>query len=179
VLYDQVPATDIRKELWDPTGASIPAPPNGVKVKYGQKKFLVANTSLSIGDVPHMRLAELYLILAEAEARQGMSAAAATHLATLLSARNPSYVESTSTGQDLVDEILIQRRVELWGEGFRFLDLKRTNSPLDRTGANHIPQWAWALTGGNFTVAAGAKEWQFLFPQAEINVNKAIVQNPL
>ncbi|MBW3128729.1 RagB/SusD family nutrient uptake outer membrane protein [Hymenobacter profundi] len=179
VLYAKIRPTDIRKSLWDSTGASIPAPPNGVKAKYGQKKFLVANTSLSIGDVPHMRLAELYLIQAEAEARQGMSAAAATHLATLLTARNPQYVKSTSTGQALVDEILIQRRIELWGEGFRFLDLKRTNSALDRTGANHIPQWAWAITGNNFKVAADAKEWQFLIPQAEINVNKAIVQNPL
>ncbi|MBC6608791.1 RagB/SusD family nutrient uptake outer membrane protein [Hymenobacter sp. BT188] len=178
VLYNQIPATDIRKALWDPTGASIPAPPSGVKVPYGHKKFLVADPNLSIGDVPHMRLAELYLILAEAEARQGLGTAA-THLFTLVSARDPQYVRSTRTGQSLIDEILFQRRIELWGEGFRFLDLKRTNSPLDRTGKNHIAQWAWAITGGNFRVEAGAKEWQFLFPQAELNVNKAIEQNPL
>ncbi|QNE39172.1 RagB/SusD family nutrient uptake outer membrane protein [Hymenobacter sp. NBH84] len=178
VLYDQLPATDVRRQLWDPTGTSIPAPPNGVKVKYGQKKFLVADPNLSIGDVPHMRLAELYLILAEAEARQGVSTAA-TNLFTLVSARDPQYVRSTNTGQALVDEILIQRRAELWGEGFRFLDLKRTNSPLNRTGANHIEQWAWAVRTNNFTVPVGANEWQFLFPQAELNVNKAIVQNPL
>jgi hypothetical protein len=133
---------------------------------------------LSIGDVPHMRLAELYLILAEAEARQGQASAAGS-LFTLVSARDPQYVRSTSTGQTLVDEILLQRRIELWGEGFRFLDLKRTNSALDRTGKNHITQWAWVLTGGNFQVAPGVKEWQFLFPQAELNVNSAIVQNPL
>jgi hypothetical protein len=178
VLYDQIPTTDIRKSLWDPTGASIPAPATGVKARYGQKKFLVADPNLSIGDVPHMRLAELYLIQAEAEARQGLASAAGS-LFTLVSARDPQYVRSTRTGQALVDEILFQRRIELWGEGFRFLDLKRTNSALDRTGKNHITQWAWVLTGGNFQVAPGVKEWQFLFPQAELNVNKAIVQNPL
>ncbi|UOR07137.1 RagB/SusD family nutrient uptake outer membrane protein [Hymenobacter aerilatus] len=178
VLYDQLPTTDVRRQLWDPAGTSIPAPANGVKAKYGQKKFLVADPSLSIGDVPHMRLAELYLILAEAQARQNNAAAAAT-LFTLVSARDPQYVRSTKTGQALVDEILTQRRVELWGEGFRFLDLKRTNSPLNRTGANHLEQFAWAIRVGNLRVEPGAKEWQFLFPQSEINVNKAIVQNPL
>ncbi|GGK61021.1 RagB/SusD family nutrient uptake outer membrane protein [Rufibacter glacialis] len=178
VIYNQIPATDVRKLMWDPTGASIPAPPSGIKAPYGNKKFLVADTNLSIGDVPHMRLAEMYLILAEAEARQGL-ATAADHLYRLVSARDPQAVKSTKTGQALISEILFQRRIELWGEGFRFLDLKRTNSALDRTGANHISQWSWVITGGNFKVEPGAKEWQFLFPQAEMNVNKALVQNPL
>jgi len=177
-LYNQIPATDVRKQLWDPTGASIPVPANGTKAPYGQKKFLVADPSLSIGDVPHMRLAEMYLILAEAEARQGL-ASAADHLYTLVSARDAQYVKSTKTGQALVDEILIQRRIELWGEGFRFLDLKRTNSALDRSGTNHIAQYSWAVVTNNFRVEPGAKEWQFLFPQAELNINKAIIQNPL
>lgn len=47
--------------------------------------------------------------------------------------RDASYTLSTNTGQALIDEIMVQRRVELWGEGFRFLDLKRLNLPLDRT----------------------------------------------
>ena len=71
---------------------------------------------------------------------------------------------------------MIQRRIELWGEGFRFYDLKRTNSPLDRNGANHDT----GLTGGLFSVPAGDVRWEFLIPQSEINnTNGVVTQNPL
>ncbi|MBD0295751.1 MAG: RagB/SusD family nutrient uptake outer membrane protein, partial [Flavisolibacter sp.] len=95
-------------------------------------------------------------------------------LLTLVKSRDPDYVKPTKTGQALIDEISLQRRIELWGEGFRFLDLKRTNSPLDRTGANHNAAIAVTLT-----VPAGDVQWEWLFPQDEINANPAIVQNPL
>jgi hypothetical protein len=64
------------------------------------------------------------------------------------------------------------RRVELWGEGFRFLDLKRLNLPLDRNGSNHNSALAVALT-----VPAGDNTWQWLIPQSEINANPLIKQN--
>jgi hypothetical protein len=89
--------------------------------------------------------------------------------------RNPSYVLSTNTGQALIDEIMFNRRVELWGEGFRFTDLKRLNLPMSRAG---IPNHLTALTLVT-TVPAGDKLWEFLFPQDELNANPAIVQNPL
>ncbi|RYZ32234.1 MAG: RagB/SusD family nutrient uptake outer membrane protein, partial [Sphingobacteriales bacterium] len=139
-LYNQITATDIRKQLWDPTGTNtafpIPMSPAGVRRPYMNRKFLSAGgESSSIGDVPLMRAAEMYLIEAEAKARiGGQDAAAAAVLFTLARQRDPSYVQSVNTGQALIDEILIQRRVELWGEGFRYYDLKRTNAPLDRTG---------------------------------------------
>ena len=173
-LYDQIPETDIRSEMWDPTGASIPAPPNGTKAPYATKKFLSESSAISVGDVPHMRLAEMYLIKAEAQARMGQDGAAAETLYTLVSNRDPAYVMSANTGQAFLDEILFQRRIELWGEGFRFLDLKRTNSKLDRTGANHNPAYAVVMT-----VEPGVNDWEFLIPQGEINANPQIVQNPL
>ena len=171
-LYRMISSTDIRKQLWDSTGASIPAPPNGVKKPFANKKFLVA-TSASIGDVPMMRTAEMYLIEAEAQARLGQNAAAADALYTLVKNRDNGYVKSTRTGTDLLNEVLMQRRMELWGEGFRFLDLKRMNADLDRTGTNHD-----ATLAQKMTVPAGDVLWQFLFPQNELNANKAIVQNP-
>ena len=72
-----------------------------------------------------MRVAEMYLIEAEAKARMGTGGAEA--LLPLAENRDPSYVLSTNSGQDLIDEVLLQRRWELWGEGFRFNDLKRLN----------------------------------------------------
>lgn len=177
-LYNMIATTDVRKKLWDPTGSntSFPIPPNGSRFPYMNRKFLVANPALSIGDLPLMRASEMILIQAEALARQGSKdAEAAQVLFELANKRDPNYTLSTNTGQALIDEIMIQRRVELWGEGFRFYDLKRTNTALDRNGANHNVSLAVV-----YDVPANDKRWQFLIPQDEINnTNGVVVQNPL
>ncbi|HEX5655476.1 MAG TPA: RagB/SusD family nutrient uptake outer membrane protein [Chitinophagaceae bacterium] len=176
-LYRAISSTDVRKQLWDSTGTNtaFPIPPGGSRFPYMNRKFISAGGSgSSIGDVPIMRVAEMYLIEAEAKARAGQDAAAATALFTLAKQRDPNYVLSTKTGDALIDEIMIQRRAELWGEGFRFYDLKRLNLPLDRTEANHVTSVASVMT-----VAAGAKEWEFLIPRTELNANSNSVQNPL
>jgi hypothetical protein len=121
-----------------------------------------------------MRSAEMYLIEAEARARQGgQDAAARTALFNLNSLRDPNYVLSANSGQALIDEIMFYRRVELWGEGFRFTDLKRLNLPLNRNGIpNHLVALAVI-----FDVPVGDDKWQWLFPQDELNANPSIVQN--
>lgn len=174
-LWESIPATDIRKQLWDKTGATVPVPPGGARSAYQNKKFLSKSDAISTGDVPYMRAAETYLIEAEARARQNQNTAAQDALFTLAKNRDASYVKSTNTGQALINEIFFQRRIELWGEGFRFTDLKRTNSALNRNGIpNHLP----ALTIV-FDIPAGDIRWEWLFPQDELNANKALVQNPL
>jgi hypothetical protein len=176
-LYDAISATDVRKKLWDPTGTNtdFPVPSSAsLRFPYMSRKFKVADPSLSTGDVPYMRAAEMYLIEAEALARSGDNAGAAAALYTLAVNRDPAYTLSINTGAALINEIMIQRRAELWGEGFRFYDLKRTNSPLDRTGANHNASYA----NGVFQVPADDIRWQFLIPQDEINFsNGVVVQN--
>ncbi|MBD2756615.1 RagB/SusD family nutrient uptake outer membrane protein [Spirosoma validum] len=178
VLYDQIPATDVRSKMWvkAPTAANSVVPTGGVRVAYMTQKFRLPGTpsTSTMGDVPYMRVAEMYLIEAEAQARQGNTAAAASVLFDLVSKRDPSYKLSTKTGTSLIDEILFNRRIELWGEGFRFTDLKRMNLPLNRTGAN-LSSAVVVL----FEVPAGDNQWEFLIPRREINANKAIVQNPL
>jgi hypothetical protein len=174
-LYNAIPATDIRKRMWDLTGATVPVPTGGAKVPYQNKKFLAKSESLSVGDVPYMRSAEMYLIEAEARARQGQVIAARDALFTLAKNRNYNYILSTNSGQALLDEIFFHRRIELWGEGFRFVDLKRTNSPLNRGGIpNHLP-----LLIKVSNIPAGDKQWEWLFPSDEINANKKLEQNPL
>ena len=155
---------------------TTPVPPGGAKVRYQNKKFLSQSSSISNGDVPYMRAAEMYLIEAEARARRAEPrlCTAQQALFTLVKNRNPSYVLTTNTGQALIDEILWNRRVEFWGEGFRFTDLKRMNLPMNRVGIpNHLV--AFAVT---MNVPAGDKLWEFLFAQDEMNTNPAIVQNP-
>lgn len=175
-LYNQIAATDIRKKLWDPTGSDpvFVVPPSGVKFPYMNRKFLANSSSNSYGDLAFMRLGEIYLIEAEALARQGKDGEAQTALYPLAFNRNPSYVKSTKTGTALIDEIMIQRRAELWGEGFRFTDLKRLNLPLNRNGANHS-----ASVASIFDIPAGDMRFQWVFPQVETTSNDLIVQNPV
>lgn len=175
VLWEALPATDIRKANWSKTGAGVPIPSGGVRIPYQNQKFLAASSSLSIGDVPLMRSGEMYLTEAEAYARGGQTGPAQDALFTLMKNRNPSYVKSTSVGDVLIKEIMDSRRVELWGEGFRFTDLRRLGLGLDRT----------VVPNTNITVSvemkipAGDKLFLWLFPQDEINSNPLLKQNPL
>lgn len=157
------------------TPAIVPA--GGVRRPYMTQKFRLpgaAPATITQGDVVYMRAAEMYLIEAEAKARNSDESGARTALFSLVSTRNPSYVLSTNSGQALIDEILFQRRVELWGEGFRFFDLKRLNLPLNRNGSNHQ-----LVLANIFDMPAGSPQWQFLIPRAELNANSKVVQNPL
>jgi len=189
-LYNSISATDIRKTLFDPTGTdlSFPVPTSGsTRRKYMQRKFLIAGTTYvpsqyltvsgsSIGDVPLMRAAEMYLIEAEAQERLGNDATAQQILFDLIKTRDASYIKSINTGTALLNEILLHRRIELWGEGFRFFDLKRLNLPLDRTGAKASDNPWDPFTS---QVPVDDKRWLYLIPQTEIDANKLCTQNDL
>lgn len=181
LLYDKISETDVRKSLWDPTGEHENLP-EGVsllsshkKFPYTNQKFIAVSNGDSRVDVPHMRAAEMHLIEAEALARDGKDGEAADALFPLASSRDEAYTKSTNTGQDLIDEIMIQRRVELWGEGFRWYDLKRLNLPLDRTGSNQSKVY----TGGVMEVPESDKGWVWPIPRDEMNANELMEQNPL
>ncbi len=177
-LYDAIPQTDVRARMWvkAPTATNSVVPAGGIRIPYLNQKFRlpgVPSTS-AMGDVPYMRSAEMFLIEAEANARLGKNAEAAKTLFDLVSKRDATYKLSTTSGNDLLNEISFQRRIELWGEGFRFTDLKRTNEALNRNGLNHIP----AITV-LYDAPPGDKQWEFLFPRRELDSNKQIVQNAL
>jgi len=113
------------------------------------------------------------LIEAEAYAHLNNNAAAAQALYQVAKKRDASYTLSTNTGTSLLNEILFQRRIELWGEGFRFYDLKRLNLPLIRDRHKFLPSY-------QKSVPAGDKQWQFVIPQSEIDATNGIIQqNPL
>jgi starch-binding outer membrane protein, SusD/RagB family len=178
-LYDQITATDVRKKMWEPapTAANFPLPSTAfIRVPYMSRKFAIRNLP-TIGDVPYIRLAEMYLIIAEANARiPGNETQARAALFTLAVNRDPSYVLSTNTGAALLNEILVQRRVELWAEGHRWLDLKRMNLPLDRTV---VPNYVAASAGGVMQIPAPSASnlWQFNIPTSELQGNPNSVQN--
>lgn len=176
-LYSLFPSTDVRRQVIDATGAhtSLALPTTFSKFPYTSQKFLSVSISDSRMDVPYMRASEMYLIEAEALARLNDEVGSKLIFNPFTQSRNPSYAGATTTGAAYITDILNSRRLELWGEGFRFLDLKRLNQGLDRTGANHSS----VVVNNILTVPSTDNKWQFLIPKAEINANPLIEQNPL
>ena len=169
-LYSQIADDDYRKSLYNSAEGDASQPTAGAKLPYANLKF--GNTGDWTMHYIYMRAAEMVLIEAEALARQNQGAQAATVLKELMANRQPSWNESTVT----VDDILLQRRIELWGEGFAYFDLKRNNLGIDRNyaGSNH-------LAGYLLTVPARDPAWTYQIPTGEMQENSHIQdseQNP-
>lgn len=167
-LYDQIPATDVRKQVFNDPASTINADLPG----YAQLKFI--DPGGFTGDYVYMRVAEMYLIKAEAQARQNKDQDAQQTLYTLISNRDAGYVKSTNTGQALIDEIILQKRIELWGEGITFLDIKRLKEGINRTGSNH-------RSDATLVIPAEDPKLTYKIPQREFETNlnmPASQQNP-
>lgn len=142
-LYNRIPDTDARKRLFLPAGASL----QGEDLSFCNVKFTSPDTDTGYyGDDIYMRAAEAYLLKAEAEARGGNETDAQQTLFDLVSTRDAAYVKSTATGAELLDEIWLQSRIELWGEGHEFFTNKRFGKTTNRregvgadgSGTNHV-----------------------------------------
>ncbi len=137
-LYNSFTETDVRKDLFIAPGEG-----EGDLLDYNQMKFLTPEIGSFAGDYLYMRLAEMYLIYAEALANKGEYVQAQQTLFDLINMRDPEYNISSNTGDALIDEIYLHRRMELWGEGHRSLDIRRLQMPLERpTDDNHNPELA-------------------------------------
>lgn len=126
-------------------------------------------------DVVLMRIAEMYLIEAEALARQRDEAAAADLLFELQSNRDPSLTApSGNTGEVLIDEILLERRKELYAEGLAdFVDNRRLQQAWARD-ENHPEAFRFTFNQNDY-------RHYFLVPQDEIDANPVLTaddQNP-
>lgn len=169
-LYNQIADDDYRKSLFNGAAGDASQPTAGAKLPYANLKF--GNTGDWTMHYIYMRAAEMVLIEAEALARQGQESQAATVLKELMQYRQPSWNETTVT----VADVLLQRRIELWGEGFAYFDLKRNNKGIDRNyeGSNH-------LAGYLHTIPAFDVRWTYQIPQSEMQENSHIQdseQNP-
>ena len=177
-LYAAFPTSDVRTQLVSPTGEhpNLELPSSYLRFDYTSEKFVTKNkdNSVALGDVPFMRVAEMYLIEAEAKFNLGDEVGSKAVLAELVTARDAEFTGFTTSGSDYLNEILLNRRIELWGEGFRFLDLKRLNQKLDRSA---VPNLVESVATPTIQVAAGDSKWQWKIPQAEINSNPLCQQN--
>ena len=167
-LYEQIPASDLRKKAFAEEtvtvlGYSVP--------KYANLKFgcYAPGTNDNFGDYVLMRASEMYLIEAEGLCLSGNNASAQDVLFAFASTRNPSAVKSSASGTALRNEIYLQRRIELWGEGFSFFDHKRLKLGITRDypGTNHRED---AL----FNKPAEDDVFRFRIPRQEIINNNGI-----
>ena len=174
-LYDRIPTGDVRKSVFRAPGTGSDILPD-----YTQTKFAVPTIGSWAADYLYMRIAEMYLIEAEALARQGKDAEARTVLQVLIKQRFPGYSAAGFSGADLLAEILLQRRIELWGEGFSLFDIKRNRTGLNRpTGlGNHgLP----SLNPVVFKLPDASPLFLMRIPQSEIDNNSEMTpgdQNP-
>lgn len=130
-LYSQIRSDDIRKlQFHGPTGLPLYKFYHEDRTFFGQR--------VVTADLFYFRYADMVLLHAEAQANLGNDVAAKTVLDILLSKRivDTSYLVPL-TGQDLIDEIYYQTRLELWGEGKSYLAMKRNKATITR-GANWL-----------------------------------------
>lgn len=167
-LYDAIPSTDIRKALF--AGATNTVFEGKTYPPYSNFKFRdLSEGSGFDGDYIYLRSALMYYIEAEALARSGNEAQARLVLEEITKTRDVNY-STTATGQQLIDEIILQKRIELWGEGFAFFDLKRLGKGIERNyaGSNHTAK---------LTIPAGDAKFLMQIPQAEIDANSDVLPN--
>ena len=133
-------------------------------------KHLGKGTALDgVVDWKAFRTGEMYLIRAEARANSSQAALALDDLNTLRAARINGFVNGTETGVALTNAIELERRKELFMEGHRWLDLKRTTRTINR-GEIFAPTTQSVLTPNN-------RSWVWPIPQAERDANPNMSQN--
>lgn len=161
---------DQRKSKWtDSVVASISGVPTAFyfpsKYKIGQVNTPVAEYSMVL------RLAEQYLIRAEARAQQNNLSDAIADLDMIRNRAALPLIANTDPGisqSDLIDKIVHERQVELFTEwGHRWFDLKRTNK-VDAVMGIVTPQ-----KGGTWETT----DQLYPIPISEIQTNPNITQN--
>ena len=127
-------------------------------------------------DIPLFRLAEMYLIYAEAVVRGGTGGDAALALQYINNLRTRAYGNTsgniTNSTQLTLQFLLDERGRELYWEGFRRTDLIRHNKFVE---SSYLWPWKGGLAGGT-SVSATRK--LFPIPSRDINANTNLKQNP-
>lgn len=124
-LFDN---SDYRKSMinWAPDPSADVEKASVVWMRYGKFKFKAGQ----IADIVLMRTSEIYLINAEAKARLN-DGDAINKLNDLKRARQAVEVANL-TGNDLLEAIWLERRKELFGEGFSLVDIVRNQQVVKR-----------------------------------------------
>ena len=195
-LYNQINDEDFRKHSWyDPdlgyaykfagnadeqAGFVYGSSYNYPAVKYESLKFRPADGNVmdyTVGNCADwclMRIEEMYFIEMEAQLRLstgGLSKAQNLLNEFMQNFRYSSYDCSLATMSTdaFIKEMLLQKRIEFWGEGVLYFDYKRLNAGITRgyTGTN-VPATA------RFNCEGRSPQWNIVITRGEYQSNKGI-----
>lgn len=165
-LYDSYADGDIRKMLFEP-GDRV----GGEADTYFIHKY-PRGADTRDDNIKVLRLSEVYLIRAEARAEAGKADAAKNtgaqaDLTTIIRRADPEAAEATAVGDELVRQIIDERRKELAVEGNRLFDLNRKKLNLVHRGHEEVTEYEYP--NDRFIMP---------IPYNEINANPNVEQNP-
>lgn len=184
-LYNRISSTDIRRNWWDPNDKESP---------YIGKKFSFSNLASYLGDYLYMRVEEMYFTAAEAALRRDDAAEARRLMNLVMAERDPQYNAANYSGTmlgsttttwtgSLLENILTQRRIELWGEYGRLFDVRRLGQGIDRRSEDGFSEECLSTMSrrGVDLTRPDTYDWVMTIPQDEIDANPNINeedQNP-
>ncbi len=195
-LYDKISDKDWRKYSWvNPKDAGASSVPSGYKTNvtgdkwasmpaYANMKFRPGGGAIDdyetalIASLPLMRIEEMYFDYFEALAHtQGVAAAASALQSWVNTYRytDGSY-KCTATDMDsFIEALMVQRRIELWGEGLVYFDYKRLGLAVVRryTGSNYASNLQLNSYAGYV-----APWMNYMIPEDERDRNPAVILAP-
>lgn len=128
-------------------------------------RLLTSKFTDQFGDIPLIRLAEMYLIRAESNLRAG-TAVGNTPLDDINIIRSRANADELTSVN--VDDVLLERQLELGMEGFLIHDIRRTKQSIDISSDGD----------GTDVLPYDADQLVFPIPLSEMDANKLITQNP-
>ena len=204
ILFDLIPATDVRKGWWldgnstSPYLAGLTWTDDLKNITYTGQEIVAATITdvkqpfnaytnvkfgqrsgvgspYNDGDWCMMRAEEMIFIKAEGLAKSGNLAAGKTVLENFVKTnRDPNYTCTAADINAFSDAVWFQRRVELWGEGFAMSDVMRLGKNVVRVVANKDTNYPEEY---QFNIASD-DPWMLLrFVQRETTNNAGIVNN--
>lgn len=198
-LYDKIEDKDWRKATWiDPTDAGVKPTPSkyhtllsdaewalrdayvGFKFRPNEGDISEDYTNALQVDFPIVRVEEMYFIEAEARAYAENLSTGIAALTTFMNTyryTDGSYNISPTDVEDFVDNYVVtQKRIELWGEGLAYFDIKRRELAITRgyTGSN------WLAANRYNSLQGYTASWMNLYIPYEDEgaLNAAMILNP-
>lgn len=181
-MYERLSDTDFRKLSWSaPAGSPLADKVSycnpdvmsnarntyvGVKFRPGEGNYADFTAGSSVA-VPLMRIEEMYFTKFEAEAH--VSSTISDFVQWMKDNRDPQYTTTAASKDEMVEEIVFQKRIEFWGEGLALFDIKRLNYSVTRAyeGTNWDGQVRYNTNG--------RPAWMnMIIIRSEGNNNKAI-----
>lgn len=152
----------MRRSLWTPV--NVRGQEFQMCLKWSGSGTGAGSPGFWADNIPVIRLSEVHMILAEANFNLGNEPAARTALNTVRANRGLPALTAATSGNDLFNRILNERRVEFAFEGQRWFDLKRNGLNIPKENADPL-----AFT--DFRILAP-------IPVNQIILNPVIEQNP-